>query len=70
LLKDTNLYERLKTMLLVIVQDIVNEKIINKRMHLSIYIVDINKVVLEARLYVTKDIKASVILDNNALELS
>jgi len=70
LLKDTNLYERLKTMSLVIVQDIVNKKIINKRMHLSIYIVDINKVVLEARLYITKDIKASVILDNNALELS
>jgi len=56
--------------LLVIVQDIVDKKIIDKQMHLSIYIIDANKVVLEARLYVTKDIKAGVILDNNILELS
>jgi len=70
LLKDVNLYKRLNTILLVIVQDIVDKKIIDKQMHLSIYIIDANKVVLEARLYVTKDIKAGVILDNNILELS
>jgi len=39
-------------------------------MHLSIYIIDANKVILEARLYVTKDIKTDVILNNNILELS
>jgi len=70
LLKDINLYKRLKTILSIIVRDIVNEKIVDKRIYLSIYIVNINEVVLEARLYVIKSIKASVILDNDILELS
>ncbi len=56
-------------MLSIIVQDIVGEKIVNKRIHLSIYIIDINEIVLEARLYVIKDIKADVILGNDVLEL-
>jgi len=70
LLKNANLYERLETILSIIVRDIVNEKIIDKDMHSFIYIVNINKVVLEAHLYVTRDIKANVILNNNVLELS
>jgi len=68
--KDTNLYKRLETILSIIVRDIVDKKIVDKQMHLSIYIIDANKVVLEARFYVTKDIKADIILGNNVLELS
>jgi len=68
LFKD-NLYERLDIVSLVIVQDIVNKKIINKRMHLSIYVIDVNEVVLEARSYITKDIKIDIILDNDVLEM-
>jgi sucrose-6-phosphate hydrolase SacC (GH32 family) len=68
LFKD-NLYERLNIVSLVIVQDIVNKKIINKRMHLSIYVIDVNEVVLEARSYITKDIKIDIILDNDVLEM-
>jgi len=70
LLENTNLYERLETILLVIVRNIVNEKIVDKRMHLSIYIIDIDEVVLQARSYVTKSIKVDIILDNDVLELS
>jgi hypothetical protein len=69
-LSKDNLYKRLDIVLPIIVQDIVNEKIVDKQIHLFIYIIDINKVVLEARSYVTKDIKASIILDNNVLEIS
>jgi len=67
--KDTNLYKRLETMLSIIVRDIVNKKIINKRMYLFIYVVDIDEVVLQARSYVTKSIKVDVILGNDVLEL-
>ena len=56
-------------MLSIIVRDIVDKKIVDKRIYLSIYIVDANKVILETRFYVTKDIKTDVILDNNVLEL-
>lgn len=70
LLKDVNLYRRLDIVLFVIVRDIVDKKIVDKRMHLSIYIIDVNKIILQTRLYVTKDIKASIILGNNVLEIS
>jgi hypothetical protein len=69
-LSKDNLYKHLDIVLLIIVQDIVNKKIVDKKMHLSIYIIDVNKVVLEVRSYITKDIKASIILDNNILEVS
>jgi len=68
LCKDS-LYKRLDILLLIIVQDVVNKKIVDKQMHLSIYIIDVNKV-LEVRSYIIKDIKASIILDNNILEVS
>ncbi len=64
-----NLYERLDIVSLVIVQDIVDKKIINKRMHLSIYVIDVNEIVLRAYSYVTKDIKIDIILDNDVLEM-
>ncbi len=64
-----SLYKRLDILLLIIVQDVVNKKIVDKQMHLSIYIIDVNKV-LEVRSYIIKDIKASIILDNNILEVS
>jgi len=70
LLEDTNLYKYLETILSIIVRDIVDEKIVNKRMHLSIYVIDIDKVVFQARSYVIKSIKADVILGNDVLELS
>jgi len=68
LLKD-NLYNYLDIISLVTIEDIVDEKIVDKRMYLSIYIIEINKVILEARLYITKDIKVEIILDNNVLEV-
>ena len=51
-------------------RNIVNKKIIDKRMHLFIYIVNDDKIILNARLYVIKDIKIDVILENDVLELS
>jgi len=69
-LSKDNLYKRLDIFLLVIVQDIASKKIVNKQMYLSIYIIDVNKVVLKARSYVTKDIKIDIILGNNVLEMS
>jgi len=39
-------------------------------MHLFIYIVNDDKIILNARLYVIKDIKIDVILENDVLELS
>jgi len=68
LLKD-NLYNYLDIISLVTIEDIVDEKIVDKRIYLSIYIIEINKVILEARLYITKDIKVEIILDNNVLEV-
>ncbi len=38
-------------------------------MHLPIYLIGVNKVVLEARSYITKDIKIDIILGNNILEM-
>jgi len=70
LLKDINLYRRLNIISSIIVQNIVGKKIVDKQIHLSIYIIDANEVILEARLYITKDIKADVIFDNNVLEVS
>jgi len=70
LLRDVNLYRRLNIVLLVIVQDIINKKIVDKRIHLFIYIIDANKIILQTRLYITKDIKTSIILGNNVLGIS
>ena len=63
LLKD-NLYKCLDTISFVVVQNIVNKRIVDKQMHLSIYIIDVNEVILKARLYVIKDIKVVIILVN------
>lgn len=68
LFKDS-LYKRLDTVLFITIYSIVDEKIVDKQIYLSIYIVD-TEVILETRLYVIKDIKADVILDSNVLELS
>lgn len=69
LLKD-NLYKCLDIISFVVVQNIVNKRIVNKQMHLSIYIIDVNEVILKARLYVIKDIKVVIILVNNILKVS
>jgi len=63
------LYKHLDIVSLVIVQDIVDEKIVDKRMHLPIYVLDLDKIILQTRLYITKSIKTSIILDNNVLEM-
>jgi len=68
-LSKDNLYKCLDIVLLVIVQDIVDKKIVDKQMHLPIYLIGVNKVVLEARSYITKDIKIDIILGNNILEM-
>ncbi len=70
LLSKNNLYRRLNIVLSIIVQDIVNKKIVDKQIYLSIYIIDANNVILEARLYIIKNIKIDIILDNNVLRMS
>jgi len=70
LFKSVNLYIRLDIVSSIIVQNIVSKKIVDKRIYLSIYIVDINKIILKARLYIIKNIKTRVILNNNILEVS
>jgi len=70
LLKDVNLYIRLNIVSPIIVQDIINEKIVNKCIYLSIYVIDVNEIIFETRLYVTKSIKVKIILNNNVLEVS
>ncbi len=70
MLKDVNLYIRLNIVSPIIVQDIINEKIVNKCIYLSIYVIDVNEIIFETRLYVTKSIKVKIILNNNVLEVS
>jgi len=69
-LSKDNLYKRLDIVLSIIVRDIIDKKIVNKQMHLSIYIIDANDVILKARLYITNNIKIDIILDNNVLDMS
>jgi len=69
-LSKDNLYKRLDIVLSIIVQDIVNKKIVDKQIYLSIYVIDANNVILEARLYIIKSIKIDIILDNNVLDIS
>ena len=70
MLKDVNLYIRLNIVSPIIVQDIINEKIVNKCIYLSIYVIDVNEIIFETCLYVTKSIKVKIILNNNVLEVS
>ena len=67
--KEINLYEQLNIVSSIIARDMFNEKIIDKRMHLIIQLIDFKGVMLQARSYVIKDIKADLILDNDVLEL-
>ena len=69
LLKKVNLYKRLITVQSIIVRDLVEKKICNKRMNIIIEIVNI-KEMLFAILYVTTSIKVDIILDNDILNLS
>lgn len=68
LFKD-NLYERLDIVSFIIVRGIANEKIVDKRIHLFIYVIEVDKIVLKARFYVTKGIKVDIILGNDVLEV-
>ncbi len=70
MLSKNNLYKCLDIILSIIVQNIVNKKIVNKQIYLSIYIIEVNKIVLEVCFYIIKDIKINIILDNNILEIS
>ena len=70
LLKEINLYEQLNIVSSIIARDMFDEKIIDKRMHLIIQLIDFKNVMLQARPYVTKDIKAGLILSNDVLKLS
>lgn len=69
LLPKGNLFGRLDTVPPVTVRGIAGEKIVDKRMHLPIHVIGAKGVVLEARPYVTKGIKAGVILGNDVLGL-
>ena len=66
--KEVNLYEQLDTVPSITARDMFDKMIIDKRMHLAIHLVDSN-VTLQARPYVTKGIKAGLILDNDVLGL-
>jgi len=50
------------------VRNIVNKKIVDKRIYLSIYVVEVDKIILNTCLYVIKDIKTNIVLENNMLE--
>ena len=68
--QDINLFERLIFTSLVTIRDISDERIVDKQIHLSIYVTgsdDITKTI-EATSYVTKRIKVEVMLDMNILE--
>ena len=69
LLKKLNLYEQLNIVSFIIARDMFNEKIIDKRMHLIIHLINFN-VTLQIKLYVIKDIKVDLILDNDVRKLS
>ena len=69
LLKEVNLYKQLNIVLSIIARGMFNEKIIDKRMHLAIQLIDFKDVMLQTRPYVIKDIKVDLILDNDVLEL-
>jgi len=49
--------------------NIVDKKIINKYIYLSIYIINIDKIILNVCLHIIKDIKIDIILKNSILEL-
>ncbi len=68
--KSVNLYIYLDIVLSIIVQNIIKKKIVDKYIYLSIYIIDINKIIFKVRLYITKSIKTKIILYNNILEIS
>ena len=67
--KEVNLYKQLNIVLSIIARDMFNEKIIDKRMHLIIHLIDFN-VTLQIKSYIIKDIKAGLILNNDVLKLS
>lgn len=67
LLPKGNLYGRLDTVPPVTVRGIAGEKIVDKRMHLPIHVTGANGVILQSRPYVTKGIKAGIILGNDVL---
>ena len=66
--KGVNLYGQLNIVSPIIARGMFDEKIIDKRMHLAIHLVNFN-VTLQIRSYVTKDIKAGLILGNDVLGL-
>ena len=68
--KGVNLYGQLDTVPPITARGMFGEKIIDKRMHLAIQLVDSKGVMLQARPYVTKGIKAGLILGNDVLGLS
>ena len=47
-----------------------DDKIIDKRMHLIIQLIDFKDVMLQTKSYVIKDIKVDLILNNDVLKLS
>ncbi len=69
LLFKNNLFKKLDIVLFVTIQNIIDKKIVDKYIYLSIYIIDANKVVLEVCFYIIKEIKSDIILKNNILEL-
>ena len=67
--KNINLFDKLITVFSVIVRDITDEKIVNKRFYLIINVImhDDNIISLHVKSYVIKNIKTSVILNNDVL---
>ena len=68
--KKVSLYKQLNIVSSIIARDMFDEKIIDKRMHLTIQLINFKDVMLQTRSYVIKDIKVDLILGNDVLELS
>ena len=69
LLKEVNLYEQLNIVSSIIARNMFDEKIIDKRMHLIIQLIDFKYVTFQIKSYVIKDIKVDLILNNDVLKL-
>ena len=61
-----NFYNRLIIVFLIIICEIIDDKICDKRMHIRVYFIDINKI-FKTMLYIIKKIKINVILSNDVI---
>ena len=66
LFKNINFYDRLIIVFLIIIYKIIDDKICDKRIYIRVYFIGINEI-FETMLYIIKEIKANVILNNDVI---